>query len=113
MRTPLGVHCPHYYEDFQRDRNLQECRLINHQYAGGAWQVKDCFNCSVPKILQANGSLYLILEAKISRGGFLWFKRKVCVTAYCAKHKLKIEDAYIGCTNCASEFRESLQILDL
>ena len=100
MRTPAGKECPHYYEDFHRGRNHQECRLLPE--ASSYWQPEDCFQCPVPDILWANASEHLRLQATIKKG-FLGFGRRIDVIAFCRKHNIKIKDPYTGCEQCATD----------
>lgn len=109
MRTPAGKECRFYYEDFNRGRSTQECRLIGHNPNSAEWQPRDCTKCPVPDILAANGDRNMVLEGMISKG-FLGFNRKVEVNAFCSKHLRDIENPYTGCTACARE-RPGLQDL--
>jgi hypothetical protein len=96
MRTPAGKECPHYYEDFMRGRNVQECRLINKNPESLRWRPGDCAKCTVPEILQANASPDMELTLTI-RGALLGFVRQVKIEARCLKHDLPIANPYIGC----------------
>jgi len=102
MRTPAGAECHFYYEDYNRGRNIQECRLLKHATGSGQWKPRDCSNCPVPEILWANASEYLELRAVV-RTGFLGFDRHVEVMASCSKHHTIIQDPYTGCQECAKE----------
>ena len=102
MRTPAGKECPYYYEDFNRGRNLQECRLLEENLHSPAWQPGDCTRCPVPEILWANASEHLLLRGTVELG-FLGFGRHVEVQAYCRKHHRDIDDPYVGCPECAAE----------
>ena len=102
MRTPAGTECPHYYEDFHRGRNQQECRLILANPESPPWRPSDCFRCPVPSILRANGSPDLILTARV-RSGLLGFRRALEVTAWCRRHDRTVKDPYVGCSLCAEE----------
>ena len=96
MRTPAGKECPHYYEDFHRGRDIQECRLAKANRASLAWQPSDCAKCPVPDILNANASPFMELNLTIKRG-LLGFGRKLEVSAHCTRHDTPIEDPYVGC----------------
>ena len=50
MRTPAGKECRFYYEDYNRGRNLHECRLIKSNPESLPWQPKYCEHCPVPDI---------------------------------------------------------------
>jgi hypothetical protein len=108
MRTPAGKECRHYYEDFNRGRAVQECRLVKQNPASMHWRPSDCSKCPVPDILNANASPNLDLMVTIKLR-FLGLKRDVEVTASCAKHRVAIEDAFIGCPQCNAE-RPSLDL---
>lgn len=116
MRTSAGKECPHYYADFHRGRNVQECRLIQGNRDSLPWRPVDCTGCPVPEILQANASKDLELKLTI-KPRLLGLGRKHIVEAYCLKHRIPIEDAFVGCPRCNQErpgldvFREALNAL--
>lgn len=101
MRTPAGKECRFYYEDFNRGRHRQECRLIVSS-TKSRWRPDDCKRCVVPEILWANASDTLQLTARINQG-VLGVGRHIDVRAECTKHECIIEDPYIGCQHCADE----------
>jgi hypothetical protein len=101
MKTPAGKECHYYYEDFNRGRNRQECRLL-HTSQQMAWRPADCTHCPVPDILWANASPDLVLKASVNKG-FLGFGRHIHVTAICKKHDIVIDDPFVGCRQCAKE----------
>ena len=68
MVTPAGTECAHYYEDYHRGREVQECRLVRANPASELWQTKDCARCPVPGILRANGNPDMVLTLTIKRG---------------------------------------------
>lgn len=113
MRTPAGKECRYYYEDFNRGRNLQECRLVKANPYSARWHPNDCAKCPIPAILAANASRNLELELTI-RSTLLGFRRVFEVTASCAKHRVPIEDPFVGCPQCNAEnpgldvFRQAL-----
>lgn len=102
MRTPAGKECPHYYEDFNRGRNVQECRLAKANPESLPWRPGDCAKCPVPEILQANASPDMQLTLTV-RGVLLGFVRQVKIEARCVKHDLPIENPYVGCPLDAEE----------
>lgn len=114
MKTPAGRECKHYYEDFVRGRDVQECRLIKANPNSARWQPSDCFKCPVPDILNANASRDMELTLTVKKG-FMGFFRRLEVTAYCLKHDLPIADPYVGCPKCAESnpgldvFRQALE----
>lgn len=114
MRTPAGKECPHYYEDYYRGREVQECRLVKDDPESLKWKPTDCSKCPIPDILNANASKDLSLNLSI-KPGVLGFGRRIEATAHCVKHQVDIEDPYIGCPQCNAErpgldiFRQALE----
>ena len=102
MRTPAGKMCPHYYQNFHRGRDIQECRLVTDNQESLLWKPKDCERCPVPDILLANASEDLRLTLTI-RPLLLGMGRRLDVDAYCAKHQIPVADPYVGCTQCHAE----------
>lgn len=102
MKTPAGKECPEYHADFHRGRRVQECRLIKRNPRSAPWHPGDCSRCQVPDILRANASEFLRLTLQV-KPGFLGIGRALTVTAFCEKHKLEIEDPYVGCAACNAE----------
>ncbi len=96
MQTPAGKECPHYYEDFNRGRSVQECRLAKENPESLPWRPKDCFKCSVPEIVRANASPHMKLTLTI-RSTLLGFVRQIRVEAWCTRHDIPIENPYVGC----------------
>lgn len=117
MRTPAGKECRHYYEDFHRGRNIQECRLIKGNPDSLAWRPADCARCGVPEILNANSSPNVELKLTI-KPKLLGLGRTMEVEASCIKHHITIEDAFTGCPHCNAErpgldvFRRALDQTD-
>jgi hypothetical protein len=102
MRTPNGKECPHYYADYYRGRNTQECRLLVNDHDSPPWQATDCNRCPVPDIRSANASPNLHLALSI-RPILLGFGRRMTVTATCEKHGILIDDPFVGCAQCSAE----------
>lgn len=102
MRTPAGKDCRHYYQDFHRGRNVQECRLIKANRDSMPWRPRDCSKCPVPEILYANSSPDLELTVTV-RPQFLGLGRQLEVSAYCSKHRCPVEDPMTGCGHCNAE----------
>lgn len=96
MITPAGKECPHYYEDFNRGRSVQECRLAKENPASMPWRPKDCARCPVPEIVLANASPDMKLTLTI-RPALLGFVRQMKVEARCLRHNTPIENPYVGC----------------
>jgi hypothetical protein len=101
MRTPAGTECPYFYEDWNRGRERQECRLILKNPESLPWAPADCAKCAVPAILRANGSEDLALSVTVKKR--LGLVRSVVVTAECKKHGSPIPDPYVGCPACRAE----------
>ncbi|MFQ6016152.1 MAG: hypothetical protein ACE5NP_12015 [Anaerolineae bacterium] len=98
MRTPAGVECRFYYEDFHRGRSHQECRLIARNRASAPWRPELCGSCPVPAILRANDCPNMALEGTVRRRfGLL---RRVQVDAYCALRLCEVSDPMVGCGEC-------------
>ncbi len=96
MRNPAGRECRHYHEDFHRGRNVQECRLNQQNPESMHWKPVDCTNCPVPDILNANASPDLELKLWI-KPRLMGLGRRTEVEAFCLKHRIPIEDPYVGC----------------
>jgi hypothetical protein len=117
MLTPAGKECPHYYEDFNRGRHVQECRLVKENLESLPWRPQDCARCPVPEIVLANASPHMTLTLTI-RGALLGVVRRMEVTAWCTKHDIPIENPYVGCPLDAEEneayrlFRDALEETD-
>jgi hypothetical protein len=102
MRTPAGKECRHYYEDFHRGRDVQECRLIQANPLSLRWRPSDCKRCPVPDVLNANSSPDLELHLSVIPR-LLGLGRQLEVSASCLKHHIQIEDAFVGCPKCIAE----------
>ena len=102
MRTPAGPECHHYYEDYNRGRDIQLCRLARLNPNSLPWEPADCAKCPVPAILRANGSPHLELTLTIGKG-FLGLGRGIEVQAFCEKHQIEIKEPQVGCPVCNSE----------
>jgi hypothetical protein len=109
MRTPAGKECRHYYEDFHRGRNAQECRLIQGNPDSLRWRPSDCNQCPVPDILNANASPDMELKLTVDKR-LMGLGRKLTVEAYCTRHQRKIEDPYVGCELDNTERKEALDL---
>lgn len=114
MRTPAGKECRHYYEDYNRGRDIQECRLVKQNPNSMRWRPEDCARCAVPDILNANASSNLELEVAIT-SRMLGFGRKVEVKAFCRGEPIPLEQAFTGCTDDKPGldlFRQALEGID-
>jgi hypothetical protein len=98
MKTPAGRECPHFYGDYYRGRNVEECRLLEAQ--GQAWTPDLCRSCPVPNITRANSCQNMKLKVKIGRPITAVFQRRVQVSAFCEKSKRDVSEPEIGCGEC-------------
>lgn len=106
MRTPAGTQCRYYYEDYNRGREIQECRLIQANRRSLPWRPDFCARCPVPSVLRANGSPDLRLQLTVRKQ--LGLFRKYDLEATCARHAVTIADPYRGCDRCAAEAEAGL-----
>lgn len=116
MQTPAGKECRHYYQDFHRGRNIQECRLIKYNPQSMPWKPSDCSRCQVPDILNANANPNLRLELTVT-SRILGLGRQLEVEAYCHDEPIPVEEAYTGCTDLENNegldiFRQALEKSD-
>ena len=95
MRTPAGIECPHFYGDYHRGREHEECRLLLHD-----WKPKLCETCPVPGILRANSCEHMRLNATVNRSIFTLFQERVEVNAWCEKTHKDVLNPEIGCGEC-------------
>jgi hypothetical protein len=111
MRTPAGKECRHYYQDFNRGRSVQECRLINFNGDSLRWHPSDCSKCPVPDILNANASRHLELKLTV-KARFLGLNRQLEVEARCRGEVIPVEEAYTGCAESSAGLDLFRQALD-
>lgn len=110
MRTPAGKECRYYYEDFNRGREIQECRLIGRNREAGRWTPGLCATCPMPDIQRANACPNLKVEGRVvSR--FLGLQKQVVIEGWCSAYFCDVDKPQIGCGHC-HEFRDS-SVLDL
>lgn len=98
MKTPAGIECPHFYGDYYRGRNHEECRLL--QRHGLHWTPDLCKTCPVPGISRANACEFLKLNPTINRPVTALFQRRVQINPYCEKTKRIVTEPHIGCGEC-------------
>lgn len=98
MKTPAGRECPHFYGDYYRGRNVEECRLLDAQ--GQAWTPDLCKTCPVPDITRANSCQFMKLKVKVGRPITAVFQRRVQVVAFCEKSERDVAEPEIGCGDC-------------
>jgi hypothetical protein len=107
MITPAGKECRFYYEDYNRGREVQECRLIAQNPRSVPWRPRLCFTCPVPDILRANACPNMVLEGWVGRRWLVLGQVKV--RAYCTKTRQYVEDPYTGCGEChGTQWRETV-----
>ncbi len=102
MKTPYGKDCKFYYADYFRGKSTQECRLIDANPASAPWKPALCQSCPVPDILEANGSVNLMLRARVGKS-MLGLMQKVEVKAFCLEHHIEIKDPKKGCEQCRAQ----------
>lgn len=88
---------------------MQECRLIKSNRDSLPWRAADCSRCPVPDILNANADPDMELTVTVETR-LMGLGRKLDVEAYCARHRVKIDDPYVGCTIHNQEKAEALDI---
>ena len=98
MKTPYGKECPHFYGDYFRGRNVEECRLL--KASGQAWTAVLCQTCPVPDIARANSCEHMRVSAKVGRPLTSLFKPTVQVGVYCEKAKKNVAEPQVGCGEC-------------
>lgn len=101
MRTPAGTECRYYYEDFNRGRTAQECRLIQGNPNSAPWKSGLCKTCPVPAILRANACPHMHLEAWVGRRWLVL--PQVRVRAFCERIDQAVADPMVGCGHCHEE----------
>lgn len=98
MKTPAGKECPHFYGDYFRGKNIEECRLLKTQ--GQTWSRDLCKTCIVPEIARANSCQHLQLNVVVARPLAFLFQKRVQVSAFCEKVKRGVDEPQIGCGEC-------------
>ena len=98
MKTPAGRECPHFFGDYYRGRNIEECRLL--KINGQDWSPNLCAACPVPDIARANSCTYMQLNAVVNRSVFTFFQKRVQVTTFCEKTKRVVNEPQVGCGEC-------------
>ena len=99
MKTPAGRECPHFYGDYFRGKNVEECRLL--KLHNQPWTPDLCRTCPVPDIALANSCEYMKLNPTVERPWFTFFlQRRVQVRAYCEKSKRDVAEPQVGCGEC-------------
>jgi hypothetical protein len=107
MRTPAGTECRYYYEDFNRGRTIQECRLISASPGSRPWRPSLCETCPVPAILRANGCTNMALEARVSRRWLVIPQVRVRTT--CSLSEGEVAEPMVGCGRCQDEGWQSIR----
>ena len=97
MKTAFGAECSFYYEDFNRGRDVRECRLL--RAAGGKWSYRLCQRCPVPRWQQSNSCAHLAPSGRVTPG-FLGFGRRMLVNAWCDRAAAEVAEPEVGCGKC-------------
>ena len=98
MKTPAGTECPHFYGDYFRGKNIEECRLL--KAAGQNWTPDLCRSCPVPEIARANACEHLRLNPEVGRPITAVFQRRVQLAPFCEKSRKNVSEPQIGCGEC-------------
>ena len=98
MKTPAGTECPHFYGDYFRGKNIEECRLL--KAAGQNWSPDLCKTCPVPGVARANACEHLRLNAFVGRPITAVFQRRVQLAPFCEKSKKPVAEPHVGCGEC-------------
>ena len=98
MKTPAGKECIHFYGDYYRGRNVEECRLLKAQ--GQQWNRDLCFTCPVPELVLANSCEHMKLRAVVARPLTAIFQRRVQISAFCEEAGREVAEPQIGCGEC-------------
>lgn len=110
MRTPAGKECEYYYEDFNRGRNTQTCRLIERNRESPPWTPGLCQTCPVPDILRANACPNLVLDGQVVKR-LLGLVQRVEASGWCSEYFTEVEHPQVGCGHC-HEYKDQPSILD-
>ena len=98
MKTPDGKECVHFFGDYYRGRNFEECRLLKAH--GEHWTRDLCVSCPVPEISRANSCQHMKLKARVGRPLWAVFQRRVLISAFCEKTARAVGEPQIGCGEC-------------
>ena len=98
MRTSAGMECKFYYEDFNRGRDVQECRLVDLNPRSEPWRPNLCKTCRVPGILRGNACPNMVLEGWVGRRWLVIARGQV--SAHCTLSNQPIADPMVGCGHC-------------
>lgn len=98
MKTPAGRECPHFYGDYYRGRNVEECRLLQAQEQN--WTRDLCNTCPMPDIARANSCQHMNLKVVVARPITAFFQRRAQVSAFCEKSKRDVLEPQVGCGEC-------------
>ncbi|HUT21489.1 MAG TPA: hypothetical protein VM366_20235 [Anaerolineae bacterium] len=98
MITPAGTDCRFYYEDFNRGRQVQECRLVAQNPGSAMWRPRLCQTCPVPAIQRANACPNMALEGWVGRRWLVI--PQVKVSAHCTLNDQGVADPMVGCGHC-------------
>jgi len=107
MKTPAGSECPHFYGDYFRGRNVEECRLL--KAAGQRWSPDLCRTCPVPGIARANACEFLKLNLTIERPITAVFLNGVCRFLHIVKSQKRMFPSRMWDVGNAIPCRSSLK----
>ncbi|WKZ37990.1 MAG: hypothetical protein QY332_08610 [Anaerolineales bacterium] len=98
MKTPAGRECPHFFGDYYRGRNREECSLL--KLYNQQWTRDLCKTCPVPDILRANSCQHMKLKVEVARPITAIFQRRVQADAFCDKTQRGVPEPQVGCGEC-------------
>ncbi len=106
MRTPDGRECPYYYSGYHRQTTSKAvCHLLDGKPDAQRWSPALCATCIVPDIRRANACPTMVLHARIGKRGWrFWEKERMLIHATCTRSGGAVEDPYVGCGQCHSNF---------
>ncbi len=98
MQTPAGKECPHFYGNYYRGREQEECRLLMEH--GLPWTPSLCETCPVPAIRQANACPHMRLRPVLRRDLLPPWRQRLHIEAYCTKTTRPVPEPKVGCGQC-------------
>ncbi len=98
MQTPAGKECPHFYGNYYRGREQEECRLLMEH--GLPWTPSLCETCPVPAIRQANACPHMRLRPALRRDLLPPWRQRLHIEAYCTKTTRPVSEPKVGCGQC-------------
>ncbi|MBI3162953.1 MAG: hypothetical protein HYZ23_10600 [Chloroflexi bacterium] len=98
LKTPAGRECPHFYGNYFRGRNEEECRLL--ALHNQTWYPDLCKTCPVPDVMRANSCQHMKLNVVVGRSIATLFQKRVQANAFCEKVKRNVPEPQVGCGEC-------------